>query len=61
MHRIYFTMKKKYSASWVFNPWLYSIVIAIFITTVEFYTKLNQDPDKRIIKRMIEIDKELQR
>jgi hypothetical protein len=56
MHRIYFTMKKKFSSSWVFNPWLYSIVIALLITTVEFYTKLNQDPDKRIIKGMLEID-----
>jgi hypothetical protein len=56
MHRIYFTMKKKYSNSWVFNPWLYSIVIAIFITTIEFYTKLNQDPDRKIIKGMLEID-----
>jgi H+/Cl- antiporter ClcA len=41
MHRIYCTMKKKYSSSWVFNPWLYTLTIAIIITTTEFFVKLN--------------------
>ena len=55
--RVCLTFKKNYKDVWIFNPWVYSLLIALFILNVQYFTKLTQIGDKEIIKSLIEIDK----
>ena len=54
--RVCLTLKKQNKGMWIFDPWFYSITIALFILNVQFFTKLTQVGDKEIISSLIAID-----
>lgn len=56
VHREYCSMKKRYKSFWFFNPWIYTITIALIIINAEYFSKITQNTDKEVIKSMIDID-----
>lgn len=56
VHRVYCQMKKRHKSIWFFNPWIYTITIALVITNTEYFSKITQETDKDVIKSMVDID-----
>jgi chloride channel 2 len=60
IHKVYVTMKKRRSDWWCFNPWVYSLFIAFLISSIQYFTKLTQDSDRKVLKSFFGIDKNLE-
>ena len=49
-------LKKVYRDYWFFNPWVYSLTVALIMVNAQFFSRLMQDPDKSLMKTLIDID-----